>query len=66
MPPAVTGVPQLTAVRQPVADMAREATRMVIELSRNGVRPASHLEPATTVVIRQSTAPPAGVLCGTG
>ncbi len=50
--------PQLTTVRQPLADMAREATRMVIELSRDGVRPASRLELATTVVVRQPTAPP--------
>ncbi len=50
--------PQLTTVRQPLADMAREATRMVIELSRDGVRPTSRLELATTVVVRQSTAPP--------
>lgn len=50
--------PQLTTVRQPLADMAREATRMVIELSRDGVRPASRLELATDVVVRQSTAPP--------
>jgi LacI family transcriptional regulator len=51
--------PQLTTVRQPLADMAREATRMVVELSRDGVQPASRLELATSVVVRQSTAPPA-------
>jgi len=51
--------PQLTTVRQPLADMAREATRMVVELSRDGVRPASRIELATTVVVRASTAPPA-------
>ena len=50
--------PQLTTVRQPLADMAREATRIVIELSRDGVPPTSRLELATTVVVRQSTAPP--------
>ncbi len=58
--------PQLTTVRQPLADMAREATRMVIELSRDGVRPASRLELATTVVVRQSTAAPAGLGAGPG
>lgn len=51
--------PQLTTVRQPLADMAREATRMVIELARDGVRPASRIELATEVVVRQSTAAPA-------
>ena len=50
--------PQLTTVRQPLAEMAREATRMVIELSRNGARPATRLELATSVVVRESTAPP--------
>jgi DNA-binding LacI/PurR family transcriptional regulator len=52
--------PQLTTIRQPLADMAREATRMVIELSRDGVRPTTRLELATAVVVRQSTAAPAG------
>jgi len=52
--------PELTTVRQPLAEMAREATRMVIALSRDGVRPTPRLELATTVVVRQSTAPPAG------
>ncbi|WP_350339759.1 LacI family DNA-binding transcriptional regulator [Actinotalea lenta] len=52
--------PQLTTVRQPLAAMAREATRMVIELSRGGVRPTPRLELATSVVTRASTAPPPG------
>jgi DNA-binding LacI/PurR family transcriptional regulator len=51
--------PPLTTVRQPLADMAREATRIVVDLSRGGVRPTSRLELATTVVVRQSTAAPA-------
>jgi LacI family transcriptional regulator len=50
--------PQLTTVRQPLAAMAREATRMVIELSRGGGRPNPRVELATTVVIRASTAAP--------
>jgi len=50
--------PQLTTVRQPLAAMAREATRMVIEASRGGGRPNPRVELATTVVIRASTAPP--------
>lgn len=53
--------PQLTTVRQPLAEMAREATRMVIELSRGGVRPNPRVELATSVVVRASTAPPRGV-----
>lgn len=50
--------PQLTTVRQPLAEMAREATRTVIELSRGGVPPGARVELATSVVVRASTAPP--------
>lgn len=50
--------PQLTTVRQPLAAMAREATRMVIELSRGGVQPNPRVELATSLVVRDSTAPP--------
>lgn len=50
--------PQLTTVRQPLAEMAREATRMVIELARGGVSPGPRVELATSVVVRASTAPP--------
>lgn len=50
--------PQLTTVRQPLAAMAREATRMVIELARGGARPNPRVELATSVVVRASTAPP--------
>lgn len=50
--------PQLTTVHQPLAAMAREATRMVIDLSRGGVPPNPRVELATSVVVRASTAPP--------
>lgn len=50
--------PQLTTVRQPLAEMAREATRMVIELAREGALPARRVELATSVVVRESTAAP--------
>ena len=50
--------PQLTTVRQPLAEMAREATRMVVELSRGGEQPTLRTELATSVVVRASTAPP--------
>ena len=51
--------PTLTTVHQPLADMARVATRMVADLARDGARPARRVELATTVVIRESTAAPA-------
>jgi LacI family transcriptional regulator len=50
--------PQLTTVRQPLAEMAREATRIVIELARGSTRPNQRIELSTSIVIRESTAAP--------
>jgi DNA-binding LacI/PurR family transcriptional regulator len=50
--------PNLTTVRQPLAEMATEATRMVIELARGGTRPTRRFELSTSVIVRESTAPP--------
>ena len=50
--------PALTTVRQPLADMAREATRMVLDLDRQDPRSPIRIEMATTLVVRESTAPP--------
>lgn len=50
--------PQLTTVRQPLEQMAREATRIVIELAKGGTRPNQRIELSTSVVVRESTAPP--------
>jgi LacI family xylobiose transport system transcriptional regulator len=50
--------PPLTTVRQPLAEMAEMAARMVITMSRR-VEPVSRrLDLATSLVVRQSTAPP--------
>jgi LacI family xylobiose transport system transcriptional regulator len=50
--------PPLTTIHQPLAEMAETAARMAITLSR-GVEPVSRrLDLATSLVIRQSTAPP--------
>jgi LacI family transcriptional regulator len=49
-------VPQLTTVRQPLSGMAREATRMVIEVARGGTILNPRVELATSVAIRESTA----------
>lgn len=48
--------PALTTVRQPIAEMAREATRMVVELAQHGHAPVPRVELATSLVVRQSTA----------
>lgn len=50
--------PQLTTVHQPLAEMAREATRMVVELAREGAHAPRRVELATEVVVRSSTAAP--------
>ncbi|WP_372595041.1 LacI family DNA-binding transcriptional regulator [Actinotalea sp.] len=50
--------PPLTTVRQPLMDMAREATRIVLTLGRSESVPAPHVELATRLVVRASTAPP--------
>jgi len=50
--------PPLTTVRQPLVEMAREATRMVLDLERHGAAPVPRIELATTLIERASTAPP--------
>jgi LacI family transcriptional regulator len=50
--------PQLTTVRQPLAEMAREATRIVIELARGITRPNQRIQLSTSIVIRESTSAP--------
>ena len=50
--------PPLTTVRQPLVEMAREATRLVLLLSRSEPIPAPQVELATRLVVRGSTAPP--------
>jgi LacI family transcriptional regulator len=50
--------PPLTTVRQPLAEMAREATRMVLDISRQGTTRVPRIELATSLIERESTAPP--------
>jgi LacI family xylobiose transport system transcriptional regulator len=50
--------PALTTVRVPIADMAAQAVELVLEIWE-GRRPgASRIDMATTLVVRDSTAPP--------
>jgi LacI family transcriptional regulator len=54
--------PPLTTVRQPVTEMAREATRLLLSLAYRGVQPQRpKVELATSLVVRASTAPPPGL-----
>lgn len=50
--------PPLTTIRQPVAEMAEMGARMVIAMSRGAEPVTRRVDLATSLVIRQSTAPP--------
>ncbi|MDR1427138.1 MAG: LacI family DNA-binding transcriptional regulator [Bifidobacteriaceae bacterium] len=51
--------PTLTTIRQPLEDMARQATRMVLAMAYQGLAPQNpRMELATTLVKRASTSPP--------
>lgn len=56
--PALWARPPLTTVRQPLQEMAEEATRMALRL-RSGEIDNARLELATSLVVRHSTAAPA-------
>ncbi|GII57655.1 LacI family transcriptional regulator [Planotetraspora thailandica] len=49
--------PQLTTVRQPLAQMAALAIRNVLETAHTPGEPPMHLELSTSLVVRESTAP---------
>ena len=50
--------PPLTTVRQPLAEMGRMAVSLLIRLLENQSLEALHVELATQLVVRNSTAPP--------
>lgn len=50
--------PSLTTVDQPLHEMARAATRIVVALGRGEAPPPLRVELATDLVVRESTAPP--------
>jgi LacI family transcriptional regulator len=47
--------PQLTTVQQPLADMGREATRMLLALVQEPARPYRRVELPTQLIVRAST-----------
>ena len=53
--------PTLTTVRQPLAEMARTATELVIKMAAGEAPPQTRLELATELIVRESTAAPAKV-----
>jgi DNA-binding LacI/PurR family transcriptional regulator len=60
VPVASWATPALTTIRQPLAAMAATAFRML--RARPGAGEPHHIELATTLVIRESTGPPPGVI----
>jgi len=50
--------PRLTTVHQPLQRMGEEAARLVIRLSEEDVRTTPRMDLATSLVVRESTAPP--------
>lgn len=50
--------PPLTSVRQPLRDIGRVALRTVVALEAGQAPDAHHIELATSLVVRHSTAPP--------
>ena len=59
VPVAAWATPALTTIRQPLAAMAATAFRMLRASEAGAVAQAHHVELATTLVVRDSTAPPA-------
>jgi DNA-binding LacI/PurR family transcriptional regulator len=57
LPVAAWAAPALTTVRQPLAAMAATAFRM-LRAGADTAAQAHHVELATTLVVRDSTAPP--------
>lgn len=51
-------LPRLTSVAQPLKDMGRAALRSVLRLARGEVLDSAHVELATELVVRDSTAAP--------
>ncbi|MBL1068042.1 LacI family DNA-binding transcriptional regulator [Streptomyces sp. 7-21] len=58
MPPASWIVPPLTTVHQPLREMGTTAATMAVTLARGETPPLEHVELATRLVTRASTAPP--------
>jgi LacI family transcriptional regulator len=52
--------PPLTTVRQPLAEMGRVASQMLVSLMAGKTLDSSRVELATTLIVRSSTAPPRG------
>jgi LacI family xylobiose transport system transcriptional regulator len=50
--------PRLTTVRQPLRRMAEEASRLVLRMSKAPLESVPRMDLATSLIVRESTAPP--------
>jgi LacI family transcriptional regulator len=55
---ATTVWPELTTIRQPIADMAASAVLLAMDLARNATDHGRHIKAELVLVTRASTAPP--------
>lgn len=53
--------PVLTTVRQPLEEMAKVAVHVLLGSGRSSEPAKRRVEPATDLVVRESTAPPGGL-----
>ncbi|MBW8817392.1 MAG: LacI family DNA-binding transcriptional regulator [Streptomyces sp.] len=60
LPQAAQSFPGLTTVRQPLQDMGQKAARALLSLIDGQRLPMDHMQVATDLVVRNSTAPPPG------
>lgn len=58
IPQAAESHPALTTIRQPLRGMGRMAVESVLSLSRGGSPPSAQVQLATTLIVRETTAPP--------
>jgi LacI family xylobiose transport system transcriptional regulator len=57
--------PPLTTIRQPFAEMGETAAQMLLSIVAGGTAPHSRVELGTSLVVRDSTAPPAATSAAT-
>jgi LacI family transcriptional regulator len=60
LPQAAQSFPGLTTVRQPLHDMGQKAARALLSLIEGWPPPVEHMQMPTSLVVRNSTAPPPG------
>lgn len=52
--------PRMTTINQPLAEMGRQSVRIAVGMARGEITDTRRMDLATRLVVRESTAPPAG------